>query len=367
MRKPVIPALAVAAVAFVLLPAETAQSANEWTLGLKLRGRWIEGTPLAWSTAEVQLLARDGRLWNFAPEEAEQFRRVSNSFAGYSHREMRGRLLREFGPKFDVSGTGHYLVVHPAGRGERWADRFVDLYRSFVHYFTARGFRPSSPRFPLVAVVFSKRGDFLRYAAKEKTRVSAGVLGYYSPVTNRIAMFDVTAGGPAGGQWYINAETIIHEATHQTAFNTGLHERLTSQRTPLWVIEGLATMFEAPGVYDSLNYRERSDRVHPYRLKRFQRYLATHRTSGSLARLVSSDRVFQSDPDAAYAEAWALTFFLAETRPRQYGDYLSAAASQSAGASKSPGRRLRTFTDVFGGNLTMLDAHFVRFVKELSR
>ena len=50
------------------------------------------------------------------------------------------QLQREFGRAFDVSGTGQYLVVHPAGQRDRWADRFEQLYRSMIHYLTARRF-----------------------------------------------------------------------------------------------------------------------------------------------------------------------------------------------------------------------------------
>src|SRR5436190_8860041 len=44
-------------------------------------------------------------------------------------------------------------------------------------------------------------------------------------------------------------DTMIHEATHQVAFNTGLHSRIGEN--PRWVVEGLATVFEAPGVRNS--------------------------------------------------------------------------------------------------------------------
>ena len=76
---------------------------------------------------------------------------------------MRGQLLREFGDHFDVSGTGNYLVVHPAGQRDRWADDSRRLFRSFVHYFSVRGMRPAAPEFPLVAVVLPSQRDFVEY------------------------------------------------------------------------------------------------------------------------------------------------------------------------------------------------------------
>ena len=48
-----------------------------------------------------------------------------------------------------------------------------------------------------------------------------------------------------------NMATIVHEATHQIAFNSGLHVRFADN--PLWLTEGMAMYFEGPdpdGGYD---------------------------------------------------------------------------------------------------------------------
>ena len=53
---------------------------------------------------------------------------------------------------YDVAGDVHYLVVYPKGQRDAWAPRFEQLYRSFQQYFTARGWRPQEPQFPLIAL-----------------------------------------------------------------------------------------------------------------------------------------------------------------------------------------------------------------------
>lgn len=344
-----------------VLPARL--GAQQYTVELELQGRSVQGTPLAWSASDVMLLGRDGYLWNFAPGEVKGFRKVSDGFRGYSQADMRAQLAAEFGRGFDISGTGHYLVVHPAGQRDKWAARFEALYRSFVHYFTARGFQPQPPVFPLVAIVFPRQEDFLRYASQTGSQLLPGTLGYYSPTTNRILLYDVTAGRDVPeDQWQINAETIIHEAAHQSAFNTGVHGRYTMP--PRWVVEGLGTMFEAPGVWDSRHFTEQPQRINRYRLQAFQQYLA-RRPKGSLANFVSSDRLFQVNPEAAYAEAWALTFFLVETRPRQYMQYLTVTGSKPAFADYRSAERLQDFIDQFGTDLAVLEAHFLRFTADL--
>ncbi len=107
------------------LLAPVTASAGQWTMRLDLRGRRIEATPVFWSEREILVLGRDGQYWQFAPDEAEDYSKVSDRFRSYSQAEMRGQLLREFGRAFDVSGTGHYLVVHPAGKRDVWAESLL--------------------------------------------------------------------------------------------------------------------------------------------------------------------------------------------------------------------------------------------------
>jgi hypothetical protein len=328
---------------------------------LQLAGRWIEGTPLVATDKQVFLLARDGQIWDFAPAKASNYSRSPGNFYAYSLAEMRGQLMREFGDGFEVSGGGHYLVVHPAGQKDLWAPRFEELYRSFVHYFNTRAFRPSEPKFPMVAIVFPRQADFQKAASADGGTNVGKMLGYYSPKTNRISLFDVTAG--RGGQdWTINADTIIHEATHQMAFNAGMHNRFG--QTPQWVCEGLATMFEARGVWNNRMFHNQSDRVNRIQLAAFRSYLP-RRSANALADTVSSDRIFDKDIEGAYAEAWALSFFLCEQEPRKYVQYLSKTAAVTDFTEYRGPERLKDFTDIFGSNLPLLDARMKRFIAEL--
>ena len=310
---------------------------------------------------QVFFLARDGQLWDFAPAQVQNFSQSSEKFEGFSLAEFRGQLLREFGNRFEVSGSGHYLVVHPAGQKDLWAPRFEELYRSFVHYFNTRTLRPSEPRFPLVAIVYSRQADFQRAATADGSQNVQNMLGYYSPKTNRIALFDATA-GRAGLDWATNADTIIHEATHQMAFNAGMHNRFG--QSPLWVCEGLATMFEARGVWNGRVHQNQADRVNRIQLAAFRRY-QPRRSSNAIAETVSSDRAFNKDTEAAYADAWALSFFLSEQEPRKYVQYLSKTAAVKDFTLYPGPQRLKDFTDIFGGNFGLLEARMKRFIGEL--
>jgi hypothetical protein len=352
---------------FVFLAAaigtwSTQAAALEPLIRFDLRGRTLEGTPLTWTDKEVFFLARDGQLAEFGPAEPTNYSKLAGEFRGYSQAEVRGLLLREFDQGYEVSGVGHYLVVHPAGKRDQWAPRFEELFRSFVHYFSARGWQLTEPRFPLVAVVYPRQIDFAQQAAREGLARSAGVLGYYSPVTNRILMYDA-ASASRGSTWATNAETIIHEAAHQSAFNTGVHTRFGD--SPRWVVEGLGTMFEARGVWQSRTYPNQADRINRGRLDAWQAYAKGRRQAGTIALLVSSDRMFAADADGAYAESWALSFFLSETMPKQYIAYLTKTAARPAFADYPAPQRLQDFIDVFGSDLAMLDARLQRFIAGL--
>ena len=328
-----------------------------------VNGRKIEGMPLAWASNVVHLLGRDGRLWSFAPDEATNVRQTSSQFRPYSVSEIRANLLRELGSDYEVSGTSHYMVAHPRGQRDQWAERFEDLYRSFVRYFSVRGFHLTQPQFPLIGIVCRDRADFQRYAAKQGVAASGNVLGFYDLNSNRIIVYDVDKPGSDKSDWQRNASTIIHEATHQLAFNTGIHNRFCPP--PLWVIEGLATLFEAPGVHDSRSTSRPGDRVNRERLSDYKAMLSDKHNGRLPGELTASDRLFRSSPMAAYAEAWALAYYLVETHPRQFARYLALTASHPPFMPYSAKERLDDFTSVFGSNWRQFDAQFGRFMEKV--
>ncbi|MBM4001006.1 MAG: DUF1570 domain-containing protein [Planctomycetes bacterium] len=346
----------IAAVLFAAIGLAPIVRSAEWTFEFRLANRTLVGTPLNWSDAQIVLLGRDGQLIPFAPNDARQYRKVSDAFRSCTPAEMRAQLASEFGPSFEITATTHYLVVHAAGGRNQWARRFEEIHRAFVHYFSVRGWRVPEPRFPLVAIVFPSQAQYFAYARGTQMPISRDVIGYYAPMSNRIAMYDMASANPNAP--ISNIETIIHEAAHQTAFNTGMHDRL--RPPPRWLVEGLGTLFEAPGVWDPRNHPSPSDRINAYRLERMGRHLP-RRERGALLGMISGDRLFESDPDAAYAESWAFSHFLSETRPRQYIEYLRRTANRSS----EPVDPVDEFRSVFGANLAQLETHYLRFLQSL--
>lgn len=328
---------------------------------LTVDGRRVEGSPVAWDEQTIHLLARDGHLWEIPRQEARNVERTSDRFRTYPPSQFRAQLLRELGPDYEVSGTTHYVIAHPQGQRTQWAERFESLYRAFVRYFSVRGFQPEEPPYPLVGIVSANRDDFDRFSQQSGNRVSPNVRGYYEPQSNRILIYDQSGSGDGFAFW--NNSVLIHEATHQVAFNTGVHRR--THPTPLWLAEGLATMFEAPGVYDASGHPNLEDRINRHRLAEFRRLVRQQHGKKVIPFVVSSDRLFRENPSIAYAEAWALTFYLVEKHPQAFASYLRKTADQPAFRDYLASDRLRDFVDCFGSDWEMLNARMLRFVDDL--
>jgi hypothetical protein len=209
-------------------------------------------------------------------------------------------------------------------------------------------------------------------------------VGYYSPQTNRVALFDQADGSAAAAEtspaprddefqavgpfairpaWAVvdtdTKDTLYHEGTHQLAFNTGLHSRVGE--VPQWVVEGMATVFEAPGIRNSSANLGPKTRINHDRYVWFGNFQKSRRKQKSLEAFIAGDEMFQSSTLDAYSQAWAFTFFLAETRSRQHAKYLHTIAARNPLADYPAADRVSDFKQAFGSNLAQLEAEFLRF------
>jgi len=342
------------AVATLLAATQTsAGGPAKFMMTVQIDGKQLEGQPLWWNQRDMLLMGRDGVFHEFPNKAAKNGRKINRPFYSYTSSEMQNRLREEFGRSFKVSTTQHFVVVHPKGKSE-WADRMESLYRTFVHSMRVRGIKIAKPQVAMVAIVFRSRSDYYRYNRSQGTALPSGVLGHYDHMSNRVLLFDV---GQAS-----TLETIIHEATHQTAHNVGVHLRSTAQ--PKWLVEGLAMMFETPGMREAWSIHSRPKRINRGRLRYFLKTL-DRRPSDTLVRLVTSDAMFRADAGAAYAESWVLSFYLFETRSQDYGRYLARVAARKQFSTYSAKARYADFVSAFGNDLKVLDSQLLRFVEEL--
>ena len=124
-------------------------------------------------------------------------------------------------------------------------------------------------------------------------------------------------------------------------------------------------MFEAPGVWNSSQFRHQKDRINRERWAYFVQHAKSRRKAGSLESFIASDQHFKINPSAAYAEAWALSFYLMESSPKQYSQYLAQVAARPAGSRYSAQQRVKDFQAAFGQDLKMMEARMLRYILEL--
>lgn len=357
------------------------------TVQLRTAKDTIDGRVVIRDDKNCWLYDRVGRLREVKLADVKSFQQVSTKFSPLTPNSMATELIRELGKDFETATTRHYVVAAPPGKAKSYVELFENIYRTFHMHFSVRGLEVNEPEFPLVAIVFPNRHQFLEYARSEGTNAQQ-YGGYYSPRTNRAVLFESTGAAtsrleldspikplllestalaaPRNQFKTIDADqrdTMIHECTHQVAYNVGLHNRVGEN--PRWLVEGLATVFEAPGIRHSSSGVQLSSRINPERLTTFKEYLKQRRPKNSVEATVAGDELFSVAMSDFYAEAWALSFFLIETRPRKYSDLLTRTAKRDGNKRLSREERLETFKASITDNLKQLDSEYTRFYDKL--
>lgn len=363
---------------FALIVPCTAAVAVEHVV-LRQNGTEVSVSGRLLVTAEdngMLLLSADGVLWLAPPEDLVKHKHDDEPLKPLSFDEL-GEQLRQEVPGFEIHTTQHYLICHNTSRAyAQWCGAlFERLYKAFTNFWSRKDFELHEPEFPLVAMVFADQPSYAAYARRYPRDASENAVGLYSVRLNRMMMYDLTGvealrapGDKRSSAAQINqmlsrpdaawaVATIIHEATHQIAYNCGLQTRYAD--IPLWFNEGLATYFETPDLSSSKGWRT-IGAVNPMRLTHFREY-ERNRPTDSLVTLVSTndwrdDANRKNDP---YAEPWALTYFLMRQRPKQYLTYVKMLSEKKPLIYADDQTRLREFQQAFG-DVKQLDTEFVR-------
>ena len=318
------------------------------------------------------LLSRGGQL---LPVEAPQLitrEPTGKPFQPHTPAEMTRQLQAEFGPGFEIITTKRYLICSNAGRPySEWCGAlFERLYFAFDNYWRQRGIALSVPEFPLVAIIFRDQRQFLTYGVETTGETLQGVTGFYDIRSNRMTMYDLTAGASATDLMAriqaapAQISTIVHEASHQVSFNTGLQVRLADN--PIWLSEGLAMFFETPDLSSKTGWKT-VGAVNELRLRPFRQQLAAGRPKNLLLSLIATDDRFRDPAEAgrAYADTWALNYFLIKMRPKQYVAYLKTIGSKAPLEWDDPQARVAEFKQAFGDDLDKLETDWLNYLNKL--
>ena len=322
--------------------------------------------------------ARNGVLWAVQSDELVEQQSSTMPFEALDAKQLAEGLLAEMPDGFSVRTTAHYVVVYNTSKSyAQWCGAlFERLYRAFHNYWKRRGLELHPPEGPLVALVFEDKISYTRYAQGDLEGRIDSVIGYYNLRTNRVTMYDLTgiAALRSSARGQLSTEqinvllgrpevertvaTIVHEATHQIAFNCGLHQRYAD--IPLWLSEGIAMYFETPDLKSARGWRNVGG-VNRVRLREF-RALLPLRAPDSLTTLVTDDTRFRNTEKAkfAYPDSWAMVYYLMRNRPKQFIQYLRGLAKKKPLVEVEGAQRLDDFKTAFGEDLENLEEDFLR-------
>jgi hypothetical protein len=324
----------------------------------------------------VLMESADGMLWTIERSELQHRTKLETPFKPLTQAEMSEKLISELPGGFRSYTTAHYVVIHNTSRTyAQWASSLLErLYKAFTNYWEGQGIEIHEPEFPLPVFLFSSRQEYEQASRDDLPNGTGNIIGFYSLRSNRVNMFDLTgleavrAANSHGSIREINTllsqpaavplvATVVHEATHQIAFNCGLQQRYAD--IPLWLCEGMAVYFEAPDLASTRGWRG-IGRVNYPRLETFQRNISNWNEDTLEVMLRDSQR-FRNPRTAvdAYADAWALNFYLIKYEPKAYTEYLKALAAKPPLVEDTREERLEEFRKHFG-DLRKLEQDFLK-------
>jgi len=144
----------------------------------------------------------------------------------------------------------------------------------------------------------------------------------------------------------------LHEACHQISFRIGL----SRGEQPLWLNEGLATLFESSDPAAIV-----PEAVNSHRLRDVRRAWGKG-IGGDLPALLTGAAYMKGANSAAYAESWALTHFLLMRHKEQFVRFLTCTPPDGGSHAQ---RWTAAFRAAFGNDLAALEKEWHVYVKGL--
>ena len=327
-------------------------------LAVRLIDNTVFGVPIGLFSDQTLLMTSDGSIQRIRNTDIVQQALLEDRFQSIDRNELAQQLRAEFDRNYLVRIDSPYLIVARSGHIDVWSQRFRSLHNSLKLYCSTHGLPTRDIEFPLVAIVFGSRSEFLRYADASGVKLPDFCVGYYFTDSNRILLYEAPDSSKMETQ-----NTICHEATHQLAFNMGLHQRRAS--TPLWLIEGLATMFESPRL-SGLQSREGKS-LWPASRKDAWGKISKRPESVQriVAGLIHNDLAFDSDFHNAYAVAWAMTTYLSQRQSTQFGPYLHRVGNMPPFKEYDSSLRVADFQSAFGTDARLLTNKMIKYLETL--
>ncbi len=351
-------------------PAPVASDARRFRIRDDL-GQCVVARQYGEYQGKTALLQPDGQIgiWSTLVPTDKPFVPVTSD-------DLRKRLQAGPYAEYQVLTTQHYVIFYQCKHtyAEQSGRLLEDLYRGLIEVCLKHEIPVHETEFPLVAVIFATERNF-----RAHKQVEPEVQAYYEIFTNRIFFYeqsDLDKNNPRIS-YLRKPQTVAHEGAHQILANIGVQPRLSAW--PLWLIEGLAEYCATPahtkkglvwdklGMINSLHMatlRELADPLanevdvheHAARPVRRDRFLVQAES------LVPKDRLTPTD----YAQAWALTHYLALRRGGDFVRFLKAMSQVPPLVPRTPKDHLEEFRKFFGDDLVKIDKEADKHIRKIS-
>jgi hypothetical protein len=329
-------------------------------------------------------------------------------------------LRQALGGRFEVARGRHVLLFHqhPAREALERVELVERVVTTFCLVMAAEGLELPVPRDRLVSVWFGRQADYLAFLHDEGADAFRTTTGYFHPTRNVVIAYDSRSSelqrtarealavrrreldlaraqlpprgrirfGLAGvvprtldrasalaeldrlgrevdrqqllldlDRRTIDLGTAAHETVHQLVACSGLAPRHSD--FPLWLHEGFAAQFEVirGGRWAGIG------RAHETRLPEWRRIA----TAPRLAQLLRDEGFGRGYQPAAYAQAWALVYFLRKEHAAQFPTFLDLLRAPGSDVRPHPERIMSAFQAAFGHDLNALESEWHRFMNAL--
>lgn len=320
---------------------------------------------------------RSGRILTLTPDRLVTHRQLPEPFSPLSAPEQQQYLQQLTNDDFQILMTDHYILCSGASAAyNEFCGQLLELvYAEFFRFFAetkAIPLRVPGTRLPVI--ILPTQTEFEAFASVQHPETSfEGVPGYYSVRENLVLLVDLTSDPNVNSSSAIRrklasmprqAATVVHEAVHQLAFNTGVQVRMADN--PVWLSEGLAVWFEPISARSPFLW-SRPGLVNPVHHPAISRMAATSGLPIALRDLLRSDQPFL-DPTRstqAYAECWGLTTYLIRNEREGFDRLLQSVSQRKPLVPLSPEEREQEFAATIGRSSDEIERVMVPYIARL--
>ena len=282
-------------------------------------------------------------------------------FDALDPKTLKTRLEENEFPGFKTKATRRYVYVYNTSEEFATATTRIleTMHPKLIALCKRRDLSVVEPEVPLVVVMFRTEEEFQNYR-----EMPEGVVAYYNGISNYVVMYEKSKLVEVAPMIAVKQaiSTIAHEGVHQILHNIGVQRRLSGW--PPWVSEGLPEYFSPTDVARGIRWKGAGE-INDLRMKNLdERFRANPAAFGRGDFLKSTVMAEQLNSDG-YASAWAITYFLAEHRPRQFFEYLSEVEKIGPLGALSTDQQLELFETHFGEDWARLETELFNRLKRL--